>query len=73
MSDAVERVSAAEMASMRMTAIALVHQWLAARDFGPVDSDARAMFWIRPHDMGLRPQVIDGRRIRVSITIEEEQ
>ena len=63
-------ISAEDMASMRLTAMALAHQWLAAREFEPLPADAFAYFNVYPRDLGLVDAAMDGRCIKIAVMVE---
>lgn len=62
-------MDAADVTALRLQAIALAFAWLAAREFKP-DHNGRAWHLVRPADLGLKPDAMQGLRIRVSLEFE---
>lgn len=71
LSDGLGVVGAEDMAVMRMQAGALAFQWLVARDY-KVHADGYAFMLLRAEDFGLRDAVMNGKRIRVALSFEDD-
>lgn len=64
-------LDAPTMDVLRKQAIAMAMLWFTARDYD--HEGGRAWFYVRARDLGLRDDVLPGKRIRVTIEAEEDE
>lgn len=65
-------VAAADMAAMRMQAQALAFHWFCARDF-EAHPQGFAYYLFRPRDFSFKPTSMNGLRIRVALSFEQDR
>lgn len=66
-------MDAPTMATLRMQAIAMAHGWLMPHVAGGDKLSTHAYFLVRGHDLGLKKNVLGERRIRIEITVENDE
>ena len=66
-------MDAPTMATLRLQAIAMAHGWLMPHVAGGEKMSGRTYFLVRGHDLGLKKNVLGEQRIRIEITVEDDE